>query len=104
MRGMSDARLVRAIDGMALARGALFAAAGEIIRARYSEQAPGGDLGEELDHELERLWDLAYELERCAATVGAVSGIEADVAARSGPIVPRPPAVRGENGAHTPRS
>jgi len=98
---MSDARLVRAIDGMTLARGALFAAAGEMILARYSEETPGGDLGQELDLELERLCDLAYELERCAATVGAVSGVEAGVATRSGPNDACPEAVLAEDAARS---
>ena len=87
---MSDARMIRAIDGMAFARGVLFAAAGDMILARYSDEAPGGDVGDELDLELERLCDLAHELERCAATVGAVSG----VAASSGVTSPRPLFVR----------
>src|ERR1700741_1329883 len=72
---MSNARLARAVDHVALARSALFAAAGDLVVARYRDEMPVGEVAQDVDLELERVCELAHELERCAQNLGAATGV-----------------------------
>lgn len=60
---------------MALARSALFAAAGDLVVARYHDEMPVGAVAEDVDVQLERVCELAQELERCAQSLDAATGV-----------------------------
>jgi hypothetical protein len=71
---MTDPRLVCALRHVTLARKSLSFAASDLAVLRYRGALPAGDSGEELALELERVCDLAHELEACAANLGEVAG------------------------------
>ena len=77
---MGNTRLARAVDHVALARSALFAAAGDLVVARYHDEMPVGDVAQDVDLELERVCELAHELERCAENLGAATGASGEAA------------------------
>jgi hypothetical protein len=85
---VSNARLTRAVDHVALARSALFAAAGDLVVARYRDEMPIGEVAQDVDLELERVCELAQELERCAQNLGAATGVSPAAATEASPAAP----------------
>ncbi|HEX4562874.1 MAG TPA: hypothetical protein VH115_00350 [Solirubrobacteraceae bacterium] len=73
---MRNARLSFALDQVTHARRALGLAASDLAVMRYRGPGALGDASDELTIELERICDLAHELDRCAANLGEVSSVK----------------------------
>jgi hypothetical protein len=72
---MRNAKLSCALTHVTCARKALSLAASDLAVVRYRGSGPLGDASAELTIELERICDLAHELERCAANLGEVASV-----------------------------
>lgn len=92
---MRNPQLSRALNHVALARKSLSLAASDLAVLRYRGVAPIGEAGDELTIELERVCDLAHELERCATNLSEVSGEGWPFIGGRGPI-------RAERTGHSP--
>jgi hypothetical protein len=71
---MRDAGIVRATERLALACKALAAAANDLIVARDRDELPVSDAADEVSAEVERVCELAHELERRASELGTLAG------------------------------
>ena len=71
---MRTSPIIRATERVSLACQALKAAANDVLIAQGSEYPPLQDAAQELAVEIERVCELADQLERCAANVGDVAG------------------------------
>jgi hypothetical protein len=71
---MRDAGMIRAAERVDLACKALSAAVADLHVARDRDDAPVGDTVEKLNTEVERVCELAHELERCAERLGLLTG------------------------------
>ena len=71
---MRTSPIVRATERVSLACQALKAAANDVVIAQGSNNAPLQDAAQELAVEIERVCELADQLERCAANVGELAG------------------------------
>jgi hypothetical protein len=72
---MRNPKLMCALGHVSVARRSLSLAASDLAVVRYRGALPVGDSAEELTKELERVCELAQELERCAAKLGGVVGV-----------------------------
>jgi hypothetical protein len=72
---MADAGIVRASQRVTLACRALSAAVNDMAVARRRDQMPVDDTAQELEIELERVCELAQELERRAERLGVLTGV-----------------------------
>jgi soluble P-type ATPase len=71
---MRTSPIVRATERVSLACQALKAAANDVVIAQGSDNVPLQDAAQELAVEIERVCELADQLERCAANVGELAG------------------------------
>jgi hypothetical protein len=69
---VSNAQLMCALRHVSVARRCLSLAASDLAVVRYRGALPMGDNADELSRELERVCELAQELEDCAANLGGV--------------------------------
>ncbi len=71
---MREAGITRATERLTLACQALSAAANDLIVARDRDELPVSDAADEVSAEVERVCELAQELERRAAQLGTLAG------------------------------
>jgi len=64
-----------ALEHVGLASKSLSLAASDLAVLRFRSVLPAGDSADDLSIELERVCELAHELERCAAKLGDVAGV-----------------------------
>jgi hypothetical protein len=76
-RRMRTPPIIRATERVSLACQALKAAANDVLIAQGTESAPLESAAQELAVEVERVCELADQLERCAANVGELAGARA---------------------------